>query len=100
MSYFKPSTSINKTSSVMDEVFSIFLDINDETDEMKIYDNVIRAIKQYYKTDEFKTEYSDILEKIIDKIFREPIVPNIIKQPNTQPIIKQRDNKFKKKYKL
>ena len=84
----------------MDEVFSIFLDINTETDEMRIYDNVIRAIKQYYKTDDFKAEYTDLMEKIIDKIFREPTVPNIIKQPNSQPAIKQRDNKFKKKYKL
>jgi hypothetical protein len=99
MSYFKFSDNKIKTSSV-DEVFSIFLDINDSTDEMQIYDNIIRAIKQYYNLQDFKEEHTDLLEQIIDKIFKEPNVPHIIKQPKKTPEIKQRDNKFKQKYRL
>lgn len=100
MSYFKEHSQQKKTSSEVDGVFSIFLLINNSKDHLEITDNVIRAIKEYYKIEEFNEDYMPILEKIMDRIFKDPIVPNLMIKGRDVPDSDDRKNKFNKKYKL
>jgi hypothetical protein len=100
VSYFKDKLKTTKSSSDLDGVFSIFLDINDSKDHIIMSDNIILAIKEYYKVEEFTEEHMPIFEQINDRIFKDPVVPNLITKEKIQPKNEDRQNKFKQKYKL
>lgn len=100
MSYFKLTPNSNKTLSIVDEVFSIFLSINSSSDEMNIYDDIIRAIKKYYNIQEFNEEYVDLMDELAQRVFKEPVVPIMSNTNNTKKVSSNRPNKFKQKYKI
>jgi len=100
MSYFKLKPNSNKTSSTADEVFSIFLSINSSSDEMNIYDDIIRAIKKYYNTQEFNEDHVDLMDELAQRVFKEPVVPIMSNANNNKEVPTDRPNKFKQKYKI
>lgn len=96
MTYFVKKDNIKKASSPADEVFSIFLTINNSSDEMDMYDDIIRSIKKYRRRD-FIEDDVELLTIVSDMIFGTPNVPENVNKVEKPPTPTPK-NKFSARY--
>ena len=98
MSYFKePERKNTKPLSDLDRVFSIFVEINNTSDEWDIHDNIVKAIKLHFG--DFNGKYAPMIQELYEKIKGEPKVPMGYVTKEEEPILKQfveTTDKFKK----